>query len=468
MYPDEQLVADTSGFLTVVSLDKKGSAQDPISTVKTEGPTNVIVERNPQDSISTTKTEDPIPISTKKTEDPTDVVVERNAQPDYIPTPTVFALSGGPTGTPVSSGESQALDKRDTKTACTPKNPKGHTTKPPEPTKGPRIDCKLLFADPNQGRNHAECLCDGSTWPVLPVSTGEQSDSCAYSTTPAHITNPNPSSELLTRTWTSQCQACTEVGGLYNDNNPVHCTKVPSCTTTKPAKPAEPTMRVTFANDTIPIGDWNNANQGADLRKKLYDGFTGDDGPCTGSISCDSSKDLVFDDIPAVGGGGVEYLKLTFNVQESSFVDASELHKMLCEEVEYKSEPDQTESGCGSSPVKRDLQPWFKKRTPICEMCNPPQEECTYHATICSAPKQFHVARAANGDPYAQYLDVEVTAELEGMSGMIEFECEMFAEAVEGTVIVVTTFFPEAAAVAGEASVADADFVALCQKMSGG
>lgn len=63
--------------------------------------------------------------------------------------------------------------------------------------------------------------------------------------------------------------------------------------------------------------------------------------------------------------------------------------------------------------------------------------------------------------PYAESLDVKVTAELEGSSSG-EFDCEMFAEATEGILIAVTALFPEAAAVAGEAQVAEAEFLAIC------
>ena len=250
------------------------------------------------------------------------------------------------------------------------------------------------------------CICGSSTLPLLTVpSATDMAQSCSYTAIPSNATNPIT---IQTESWTSNCQACTLVGGIADVPT---CTAVSGCTPTADPTPT-PTFAVFLSNNSIPIGDDNNANGGADLRKDVFTKLKAlcpDD-----ATACDSTTDAEIDEIPTVVGGGEEYETLKFTIQDSHYDTTDDRDRMLaaavsswqqavgksCKQVEYKFPADPTASGCGDGPVKRGLIPRnvtaLEKRTPICDECEPPVMECTYTATVCAGPD--HISKSCSND----------------------------------------------------------------------
>ena len=267
------------------------------------------------------------------------------------------------------------------------------TTAPPTTIAPVMLSCFLQNESPEQGIDAKGCICGTRTLPLLTVEAPTDiSQSCSYTAWPSADV-PNPIT-VETRTWTSNCQACTLAGGFADV---MSCTAVVGCLPTMAAPlttAAAPTPSnvIYLSNNSLPIGDAVNANGGKDLRENVYTqlhGLCPDD-----QNSCDSKTPGVIDEIPTVVGDGDAYEKLTFIIQDSYYESTSVRDLMLslavsswqgatsknCQEVEYKDEPDMTGSGCGTGPVKkRDLptKTSLEKRSPLCEDCSPPQETCT-------------------------------------------------------------------------------------------
>lgn len=262
----------------------------------------------------------------------------------------------------------------------------------------PLPSCSLQNEDPDQGIYDMGCICDSTTTlPLLTIpSATDMSQSCSYTALPSSASNPIT---IPTNTWTTNCEACTLVGGIADSAT---CTSVSDCTPT--AAPTPP-FRVWLSNNSIPIGDATNDNDGKDLRTDLYDGLKGN---CPDDDQqCDTTTTVDIHEIPSVVDAGVEFIKLTFTFQDSNYTSTDNRDRMLaaavslwqkgasksCQEVEYEYPADMTESGCGAGPVKREKIQTprkeldkLKERSPICENCDNPEMECKYTASVCAAP----------------------------------------------------------------------------------
>lgn len=241
-------------------------------------------------------------------------------------------------------------------------------------TSAPKPTCFLHNQDPDQGINQAYCICDktATLTPLSVAKTGHQSDSCAYSTIPA--TGAQATVTTATSSWTSNCQACTIIGGIADQET---CTSVPSCTPT-----GKPKIIAWVSNSTIAIGDAEDANDGKSLSKELFDKLSAN---CEGT-SC--SQDMAtMDNVEYILSGGEEPLVPEMYIQDASgyvhrlspstaFTDLlnrgsnSDIQKMLavgisswvgamqddglglCSNVTYHAEADMTGSGCGQGPIQ--------------------------------------------------------------------------------------------------------------------
>ena len=298
-----------------------------------------------------------------------------------------------PTATTATNGTGAQIM---TPTATTATNGTGAQIMTPPTTAAPSMpSCSLQEEDPGQGINGRGCVCGSITLPLLTVtSANDESQSCSYTAMPpSSVSNPI---SIETQSWTSNCQACTLIGGIAD--NPT-CTSVAGCTPTVAVTPT-PTFAIFLSNNSLPIGDENNKNNGTDMRTevfKMLKALCPDE-----ENTCDSTKNAEIDEIPTIVGDGIAYETLTFTIQDSNYDTPDDRDRMLaaaiaswqqavgksCKVVEYKDEPNPTASNCGTGPVKRDLptRTELEKRSPICEDCPDPVETCTYYATICAGP----------------------------------------------------------------------------------
>lgn len=132
------------------------------------------------------------------------------------------------------------------------------------PTATSIITCELHEQDPDQGVNQAYCLCDNSVTltPLSIATTAEQSASCAYTTIPGSTAQETVTTQ--TEVWTSNCAACTIVGGIADSET---CTSVSGCT---PTAAPSPTIVAWVSNSTLQIGDAEDDNNGTSLAKEMY------------------------------------------------------------------------------------------------------------------------------------------------------------------------------------------------------
>jgi hypothetical protein len=169
------------------------------------------------------------------------------------------------------------------------------------------------------------------------------------------------------------------------------------------------------SNNSIPIGDENNKNNGTDLRNLLYqelqkrcpDELRGKDKKGNPMGVCDTTSPIEIDHIKTVVGDeeGEEVFKAT--ISNSGYYSTKERDQVLaiavsswqqavsrsCKQVSYEETAQDTASGCGTGNVRRALMtPEHRNLTrrapvPICEGCDPPpMPECHYTATVCSGP----------------------------------------------------------------------------------
>lgn len=97
--------------------------------------------------------------------------------------------------------------------------------------------CSLQEEDPDQGINTQGCICGSSTLPLLTVASATNQDqSCSYTAFPtSSVTNPI---SIMSTTYTSNCQACTQTGGIADSPT---CTTVSGCTPTTAILPVTST-----------------------------------------------------------------------------------------------------------------------------------------------------------------------------------------------------------------------------------
>lgn len=172
---------------------------------------------------------------------------------------------------------------------------------------GPTLSCLLHNQDPDQGILQAYCLCNGSiTLAPLPA-TSAQSESCAYSTMPG--TSASEAVTTQTQVWTTNCQACTIVGGVADQET---CTPVSGC---KPTSAPVPTIAAWIGNlSTIDIGNAEDGNGGKDLAQEM---FTKLKGSCDASNRTCKSTPAVMDNVEAVLLDGEEPLKPAMYFQDA-------------------------------------------------------------------------------------------------------------------------------------------------------
>ncbi|KAJ5602128.1 hypothetical protein N7510_011662 [Penicillium lagena] len=264
-----------------------------------------------------------------------------------------------------------------------------------------------------------------------------------------------------------------------------------------------PKASFTWSNNTVPAGDFDDPDTNytptkkkrdnspsvdvSAVTKRLFDGLVADGGPCAAtSGGCDSTKSLVFDNVATTTGDGVDgeevdFLKLTFIVDDSSFDDEYIRNEMLvagltmwalvtsknCQNITYKADADDTGSGCGQGPVHEKRSPVqllspleMDKRSPISPGSDGNIESghmsCTYEARVCQAPDSFHVVNGPHDDPYKYWLDIQVKSELEGGGGVT---CKELLGVTEAAIVVLGWWNPELAA---SAQVQVAKFIAMC------
>jgi hypothetical protein len=294
--------------------------------------------------------------------------------------------------------------KRDAPTdACatpTPTTAQG-TDAPPPTTPAPNMpSCSLQNQDPDQGIDARGCVCGSMTIPLLTISDAtDESQSCSYTAMPSSsVANPIT---IESQTYTNNCYLCTLLGGIA-DTPSCATTPVSGCT---PTTPAVPTATVFLSNNSVPIGDENNKNGGADLRNGLFQQLQK---LCPDNANvCDSKTHAQFDHVETVVGDEPGEETLKFIIQDSHYDSTQERDQMIaaavaswqqavaksCKEIEYEDDEDPTVSGCGTGIVKRELMT-LEERTntprapaPICDNCDPPPPaECHYKATICAGP----------------------------------------------------------------------------------
>jgi hypothetical protein len=267
--------------------------------------------------------------------------------------------------------------------------------------------CTLQNEDPDQGINARGCVCGSTTLPLLTVPHATAgSQSCSYTAIPSsQLFNPIT---IESQVYTANCYGCTLIGGIAD---------TPSCATTPvngctPTTPAVPTATVFLSNNSIPIGDENNKNNGADLRSDLFKKLKA---LCPDNTNtCDSKTAGEFDKIETVVGSEPSEETLRFTIQDSHYDSPKERDQMLaaavaswqqavsksCKEVSYEDDEDPTQSGCGTGIVRRGnvsralmsreerrLTPRYAVPQPICDNCDPPKPtECHYKATVCAGP----------------------------------------------------------------------------------
>ncbi|KAL8747738.1 MAG: hypothetical protein Q9190_000437, partial [Brigantiaea leucoxantha] len=322
--------------------------------------------------------------------------------------------------------------------------------------------CYLQNEDPDQGIIQRGCICGSSTLPLLTLPDATVVDqSCSYTAMPSsNVANPI---SIEREYWTRNCQACTLVGGVADTPT---CTSVSGCTPTSSATPAS-TFVVNISNNSVSIGDADNKDDGADLRKQVYSKLKA---LCPDNAKeCDTKHNAEIDNIPTVIGGGEESENLVFTIQDSNYENTAARDKMLaaavaksCKKVEYEEDADPTATGCGSSPVRRDIPPHAKlieKRTPlpICDNCPLPEFKCHYSATICAGPDHINpILASSKGDPYGNHMNIEVSWKLSETSAFNEFICDVI---IEGLTALAVAVAPE---LAGPDIAEDIEFEALC------
>lgn len=173
------------------------------------------------------------------------------------------------------------------------------------PTKLP--SCELHNHDPDQGINQAFCLCDDSiTLSPLPV-TSAYSESCAYKSIPTGTTAIETVT-TQTEIWTSNCAACTIVGGIADAET---CTTVSGCT---PTAAPSPTIAAWVGNlSTIDIGNAEDKNGGKDLATEM---LTKLKGMCSGSTCKGDHAEM--DHVESAISGGEEALKPAMYLQDAT------------------------------------------------------------------------------------------------------------------------------------------------------
>lgn len=306
-------------------------------------------------------------------------------------------------------------------------------------TAPPSIKCSVVGPSPGTGvdEGYCDCVVGGSSAMTFPLrkTAGANSESCAYTTVPS----ATAAIKTDTTSWTSNCQACTLVGGEGGGHQT--CTKVSHCTPTTSAI-TTPTIVAWVANGgTIDIG---NAEDGGDGGKGLASEMFNKLSAMCDDSGCKSDHQEM-DKVEVIVADGEEPLKPAMYVDQYYYQSIDVFKKMLavglsswisalenpslkrCTEVEYEADADATGSGCGSGPiptdrlrrkVRRDNGTVLWERDGLLDEEHVLRERCLddcvhptvchYKARMCLAPDSFTVVSGSKTDPYANHLTVNV------------------------------------------------------------
>lgn len=165
---------------------------------------------------------------------------------------------------PTTKGSNSGLTKITTSTST------GTITSAPSmPTTNPMPSCSMQNEDPDQGINSGYCVCDGSTFALLPSTSN-----CAYTSLPSSTINASPTHQVTT----SDCQVCTLVA--INEDE---CSLIPGCTptgtSTTPSPPSPTaTNSVVIGLRTISLlseGGVGSSEEWWDLYDAVKNGYDG-------------------------------------------------------------------------------------------------------------------------------------------------------------------------------------------------
>jgi hypothetical protein len=175
---------------------------------------------------------------------------------------------------------------------------------------GPIHSCLLHPENRDQGINDPYCVCDLShTLCPLPA-TSAQSESYAYQSIPTATTTVETIT-TPTAVYTSNCAACTIVGGIADVAS---CTPGAGCTPTAPPAVPTPTIAAWVGNlSTFDIGNAEDGNGGKDLATEMFDKLKV---MCSGASSTCKGDHAEMDDVVAAIAGGEEPLKPAMFLQD--------------------------------------------------------------------------------------------------------------------------------------------------------
>ncbi|KAI1349143.1 hypothetical protein F5Y01DRAFT_327658 [Xylaria sp. FL0043] len=271
-------------------------------------------------------------------------------------------------------------------------------------------------------------------------------------TTTAQVTIP-------TETWTSNCKACTLVGGIADYAT---CTTVSSCT---PTLPPVPTISAWVNNlATIDIGDADDGNGGKDLATELFNKIRAFCNDTACGFAQSATMDNVETVLPNTEGTGTIPIKPAMLLSDAVYGnDVKNFERMLalglatwvsvlnndtiglCKEVEYEADEDETGSGCGIGPISKERLRrkvhrdtgqvlWQRDDLALQERCvdgcDMPHV-CHYTGRVCSAPTHIDVAMGGPGNPYEYHIGLDVQYENPGDGFLCEETINVITDILE-------------------------------------
>ncbi|KAH8645432.1 hypothetical protein BX600DRAFT_556236 [Xylariales sp. PMI_506] len=312
--------------------------------------------------------------------------------------------------------------------------------------------CYLQDESPGLGVTSPYCVCDGTiTLPELSLPTGAiVTQSCDYTTLPRLTKDPVT---ISTSTWTMGCTVFSGVGGIEVAADATCTSSIPGCKAT--AVSATPSHAVLLSDTTISVGNLDDTNDGADLRKELF-GKIQALCPDTGS-KCTEGGSFDLENVPTIVDDGIEYYNLKWTIKGSLYDDADQRDRLIamavagwerstsqaCNETDYMAEEDETGSGCGTGPLGRRGLPMGKLvdsgygnetglERRICDGCPPPAPaECHYKVMMCTGPDLITPIIGNATTPYANNMQILLEIDKGNANPFVEWLCEMITESLE-------------------------------------
>lgn len=296
------------------------------------------------------------------------------------------------------------------------------TSAAPNITPPPSLSCILHEEDPDNAITTPYCVCSSTTLPVLSVPlTGEQSDSCAYSTIPAtgavSITQAFP---VVTNS--AACEVCTLALDDY------HCNPIVGCSTSAAPSPSA----------TVAVSK-NNAHVGSLVGDPLYSAvFSALSSKCSappssGVGSCDASAA----DIPNIGfveGADATEGTLVLTIEDSNYTSLGEATAMIgavanalktsatghsCSNKSFAVSCPGTVGKRGHADLSLDNDQLERR------LYDPPEDDCKGYMEVCDAANLYTVWVFNSGGIVAS-MNVEVKFDIDGFN---MFDCEMMMDA---------------------------------------